>query len=92
MGLSSRKYDPDPDFLSIPDPGSRGKKGTGSRIRIRNTVRINNALFDISDYGFMSGGGTELSSSGSDGDNKAEPWRVKVSYLSGIRGPFLRNN
>ncbi len=29
--------DPDPDFLSIPDPVSRGQKGTGSRIRIRNT-------------------------------------------------------
>ncbi len=29
--------DPDPDFLPIPDPGSRGQKGTGSRIRIRNT-------------------------------------------------------
>ncbi len=35
--LGSRKYDPDPDFLPIPDPGSRGQKGTGSRIRIRNT-------------------------------------------------------
>jgi hypothetical protein len=44
--LSSRKYDPscssripdpDADFLPIPDPGSRGQKGTGSRIRIRNT-------------------------------------------------------
>ncbi len=23
-----------------PDPGSRGQKGTGSRIRIRNTVKI----------------------------------------------------
>jgi hypothetical protein len=40
--LSSRKYDPgcsiripDPDFLPIPDPGV--KKGTGTRIRIRNT-------------------------------------------------------
>ncbi len=30
--------DPDPDFLPIPDPGSRGQKGTGSRIRIRNTA------------------------------------------------------
>jgi len=28
---------PDPDFLLFPDPGSRGQKGTGSRIRIRNT-------------------------------------------------------
>ncbi len=42
--LSSRKYDlgcpgPDPDFLPIPDSGSRGQKGTGSRIRIRNTDR-----------------------------------------------------
>ncbi len=42
--LYSRKYDqgcfipdPNPDFLPIPDPASRGKKGTGSRIRIRNT-------------------------------------------------------
>jgi hypothetical protein len=25
--------DPDPDFLPIPDPESRGQKGTGSRIR-----------------------------------------------------------
>jgi hypothetical protein len=25
--------DPDPDFLPIPDPRSRGQKGTGSRIR-----------------------------------------------------------
>jgi hypothetical protein len=24
----------------IPDPGSRGQKGTGSRIRIRNTEKI----------------------------------------------------
>jgi hypothetical protein len=30
--------DPDPDFLPIPDPGSRGQKGTGSQIRIRNTI------------------------------------------------------
>jgi hypothetical protein len=30
--------DPDPDFLPIPDPGSRGQKGTGSGIRIRYTV------------------------------------------------------
>jgi hypothetical protein len=45
--LSSRKYDPDcssripdpdADFLPIPDPGSKGQKGTGSRIRIRNTA------------------------------------------------------
>jgi hypothetical protein len=28
----------DPDFLPIPDPRSRGQKGTGSRIQIRNTV------------------------------------------------------
>ncbi len=40
--ISSRKYDPgcssriqtpDLDFLPSPDPGSRGQKGTGSRIR-----------------------------------------------------------
>ncbi len=46
--LSSRKYDPgcssricipdpDPDFLPILDSGSRGQKGTGSLIWIRNT-------------------------------------------------------
>ncbi len=29
-----------PAFLTIPDPGDRGKKGTGSRIRIRNTAGI----------------------------------------------------
>ncbi len=28
-------------FLPNPDPGSRGQKGTGSRIRIRNTVFYN---------------------------------------------------
>jgi hypothetical protein len=37
LGCSSRIPDPDADFLPIPDPGSRGQKGTGSRIRIRNT-------------------------------------------------------
>ncbi len=30
--------DPDPDFLPIPYPGFRVQKGTGSRIRIRNTA------------------------------------------------------
>jgi hypothetical protein len=30
---------------TIPDPGSRGQKGTGSRIRICNTVRIPNPYF-----------------------------------------------
>jgi hypothetical protein len=34
--------DSDPDFLPIPDPGSRGQKGTGSRIRIRNIGLVNN--------------------------------------------------
>jgi hypothetical protein len=29
--------DLDPDFLPVPDPGSKGQKGTGSQIRIRNT-------------------------------------------------------
>jgi hypothetical protein len=33
MGCSSRIPDPDADFLTIPDPGSWGQKGTGSRIR-----------------------------------------------------------
>ncbi len=37
-GWSSRISDPDADFLPIPDPGSRGQKGTQSRIRIRNNV------------------------------------------------------
>jgi hypothetical protein len=39
LALSSKKYGfgiQDPD-KPIPDPGSRGQKGTGSRIRIRNT-------------------------------------------------------
>jgi hypothetical protein len=39
-GCLSRIPDPDPDFLPIPDPGSRGQKGTGYRIRIRNTAEI----------------------------------------------------
>jgi hypothetical protein len=30
---------PDPDFLRIPDPGSRGQKVTGSRIRNVNLPR-----------------------------------------------------
>ncbi len=29
----------------IPDPGSRGQKGTGSRIRIRNTGQGNTAFY-----------------------------------------------
>ncbi len=35
-----------PDYLPIPDPGSRGQKGTGSRIRIRNTV-IDTLIIDL---------------------------------------------
>jgi hypothetical protein len=33
--------DPDADFLPIPDPVSRGQKGTGSRIRtlVLNTLQ-----------------------------------------------------
>jgi hypothetical protein len=31
-GLFIPDPDPDPDILPIPDPGSRVKKGTGSRI------------------------------------------------------------
>ncbi len=34
----SRIPDPDPDVLPIPDSGSTGQKGTGSRIQIRNTA------------------------------------------------------
>ncbi len=30
------------NLFRIPDPGSRGQKGTGSRIRIRNTEKIKN--------------------------------------------------
>ncbi len=41
---SSRISDPDPDFFPIPDHGkkhlSRIHKSTGSRIRIRNTVKM----------------------------------------------------
>ncbi len=39
----------------IPDPGSRGQKGTGSRIRIRNTVRSSHLFFCRSlKYGYFS--------------------------------------
>jgi hypothetical protein len=40
MDLGSGIRDPGPGIRKkpIPDPGSRGQKGTGSRIRIRNTV------------------------------------------------------
>jgi hypothetical protein len=32
--------DPEKNLFRIPDPGSRGQKGTGSRIRIRNTRKM----------------------------------------------------
>jgi hypothetical protein len=68
--LSSRKYDPgclsripdpDPYFLPIPDPGSRGQKGTGSRIRIRQhcitslfftTLGVGRIFFEGDFFGF----------------------------------------
>jgi hypothetical protein len=37
MALGSGIRDPGSGQKPIPDPGSRGQKGTGSRIRIRNT-------------------------------------------------------
>jgi hypothetical protein len=36
--------DPDADFLLFPDNRSRGQKGTGSRIWIRNTEKFYNSL------------------------------------------------
>ncbi len=47
--LSSRKYDPGCSsriliFLQMTEPESRGQKGTGSRIRIRNTGKKNTLL------------------------------------------------
>jgi hypothetical protein len=36
--------DPDPDFLPIPDPGSRGQKGAGSRIRAFRLYQTNNCM------------------------------------------------
>jgi hypothetical protein len=39
MGLGSEIRDPE---KHIPDPGSRGQKGTGSRIRIRTTGLVTN--------------------------------------------------
>jgi hypothetical protein len=40
MDLGSEIRDPEKTFSGsrIPDPGFRGQKGTGSRIRIRNTA------------------------------------------------------
>jgi len=40
FGLFIPDPDQDPEFVPIPDPGSRGQKGTGSRIRIRNTEKM----------------------------------------------------
>jgi hypothetical protein len=40
LSKSSSKYGPGIRNQHIPDPGSRGQKGTGSRIRIRNTGRL----------------------------------------------------
>jgi hypothetical protein len=37
----------------IPDPGSRGQKGTGSRVRIRNTVF--NRLYRLEIHSLMVG-------------------------------------
>ncbi len=43
-GCSSRIPDPDANFLPIPDPGSRGQKGTRSWIWICNTENCYNFL------------------------------------------------
>ncbi len=51
-GCSSRIPDPDADLLPIPDPGSRGQKGTGSRILIRNTVGQDDHV-DLNIIGFI---------------------------------------
>jgi hypothetical protein len=37
--------DPDADFLPIPDPGSRGQKGPGSRIRNTAYMDIHLTIF-----------------------------------------------
>jgi hypothetical protein len=52
LSLSSQKYgfgirDPEKNLFRIPDPRSRGQKGTGSRIRIRNTENLKPSCSDI---------------------------------------------
>jgi hypothetical protein len=44
MVLGSGIRDPGSGKKTIPDPGSRGQKSTGSRIRIRNTGLLNDFL------------------------------------------------
>jgi hypothetical protein len=47
---------PDADFLPIPDPGSKGQKGIGSRIRIRNTgAKVPNVSCLRNSFTFPSG-------------------------------------
>jgi hypothetical protein len=43
--FSTRIHIKELKFLPIPDPGSRGQKGTGSRIRIRNTSLMSTIRF-----------------------------------------------
>jgi hypothetical protein len=45
---------PDPDFLPIPDPGSKGQKCTGSRNRIRNTGKMASKISTVP-YKFIFG-------------------------------------
>ncbi len=52
--------DPDPDFLPIPDPGSRGQKGYGSRLRIRKTGRISFCLSVMVISSFSPGSNREV--------------------------------
>ncbi len=49
MGLGSGIRDPGSGKKPIPDPGSRGQKGTGSRIRIRNTAQSTVASLTLCD-------------------------------------------
>jgi hypothetical protein len=59
LSPSSQKYGVgirDPE-KPTPNPGSRGQKGTGSRIRIRNTAPVQHPVRDDADAGVERGGG-----------------------------------
>jgi hypothetical protein len=62
-------------FVSIPDPGSRGQKGTGSRIRIRGS-----GMFLPDPDFFHTGSGSNNKKRGGGGKIMVSPFLVVINF------------
>jgi hypothetical protein len=82
---------PDPDFLPIPDPGSRGQNATGSRIRNIAKYKLDIKGKRLIPGAAWRGGGPHGSSAGAGGGTAPQGSRLAVVRSGGAGLPKFRS-